>query len=114
MKTIRIASWFAALLVAVTTAQARSVEMEVNGLVCAFCAQGIQKAIRKFRATQDVFVSLEHRIVAVQLKDGQDIPDERLRAAVTDAGYSTVRIVRSDDSLEAIRARVRSQERGGD
>lgn len=114
MKSIRIASLSSLLLVAVTTAQARSVEMEVNGLVCAFCAQGIQKAIRKFSGTQEVFVSLEHRIVAVQLKDGQDIADEQLRAAVTDAGYSTVRIVRSDDSLDAIRARIRSKEPGGD
>jgi copper chaperone CopZ len=91
-------------------AQARSVEMEVNGLVCAFCAQGIQKAIRKLPATQDVFVNLEHRIVAVQLKDGQDIPDETLRSAVTDAGYSTVRIQRSDETLDAIRARVKAQD----
>jgi copper chaperone CopZ len=90
------------------------VEMEVNGLVCAFCAQGIQKAIRQLSAAQDVFVNLEHRIVAVQLRDGQDIPDDTLRAAVTDAGYSTVRIERSDATLDAIRARVAAQERSGD
>jgi copper chaperone CopZ len=113
MKTSRFASMLV-LLLALGTAHARSVEMEVNGLVCAFCAQGIQKAIRKFPATQDVFVSLEHRIVAVQLKDGQDIPDEALRAAVTDAGYSTVRIERTDTPLDAIRARVKGAESGGD
>lgn len=77
MKTILLAL----LLTLSGAAQARSVEMEVNGLVCAFCAQGIQKAIRKFPATQDVFVNLEHRIVAVQLKDGQDIADDALRCA---------------------------------
>jgi copper chaperone CopZ len=94
------------LLVLSANARARSVEMEVNGLVCAFCAQGIQKAIRKFPATQDVFVNLEHRIVAVELKDGQDIPDEQLRGAVTDAGYATVRIERTQATLDDIRARV--------
>ncbi|MGH8516707.1 MAG: heavy-metal-associated domain-containing protein [Panacagrimonas sp.] len=112
MKTTRFALLLS-LLVA-SAAHARSVEMEVNGLVCAFCAQGIQKAIRKFPATQDVFVNLDHRVVAIQLKDGQDIPDGDLRAAVTDAGYSTVRIERSDATLDAIRARIKSQEPAGD
>jgi hypothetical protein len=31
-------------------------------------------------------VSLEQRLVAVGLKDGQDIPDANLRKALTDAG----------------------------
>ena len=112
MKTTRFALLL--LLGVASTAQARSVEMEVNGLVCAFCAQGIQKAIRKFPATQDVFVDLDHRVVAVQLKDGQDVSDEALRAAVTDAGYATVRIERSDATLDVIRARIKAQEPAGD
>lgn len=112
MKTTRFALLL--LLVVASAAEARSVEMEVNGLVCAFCAQGIQKAIRKLPATQDVFVNLEHRIVAVQLKEGQDIPDETLRTAVTDAGYSTVGIQRSDETLDTIRARIKAQEPAGD
>ncbi|MCC2656570.1 MAG: hypothetical protein K0Q76_1678 [Panacagrimonas sp.] len=108
MKTTR---WLCIGLLLMESAMvhARSVEMEVNGLVCAFCAQGIQKAIRKIPATQDVFVDLDHRIVAVQLKDGQDIPDEQLRAAVTDAGYATVRIGRSDETLDALRARIKAE-----
>lgn len=109
MKTTRYVL-LSMLLIATGAAQARSVEMEVNGLVCAFCAQGISKAIRKLPATQDVFVNLEHRIVAVQLKDGQDIPDETLRAAVTDAGYATVKIERSDATLDAIKARISAED----
>jgi hypothetical protein len=53
-----------------------------------------------------VFVSLEDRIVAVQLKDGADIDDATLRKAITDAGYTVVAINRTDESLEAIRSRV--------
>jgi copper chaperone CopZ len=114
MKTTRVVSLLLPMLLAAGAVQARSVTMEVNGLVCAFCAQGIQKAIRKLPAAQDVFVNLEHRIVAVQLKDGQEIPDEQLRGAVTDAGYTAVRIERSDETLDAIRARVKAQEPDGD
>jgi len=87
-------------------ASAKTIEMDVNGLVCAFCAQGIEKTLKDFPATERVFVSLEHRIVAVQVKDGQDIADAALRKAITDAGYKLVAIRRTDETLEAIRARV--------
>ena len=56
-------------------AAAKTIEMDVNGLVCAFCAQGIEKTMKALPATEAVFVSLEHRIVAVELKDGSDIDD---------------------------------------
>jgi copper chaperone CopZ len=97
---------FGLLLGVSTLASARTIEMDVNGLVCAFCAQGIEKTLRLFPATQAVFVSLENRIVAVQLKDGADIDDATLRKAITDAGYTVVAIHRTDESLDAVRARV--------
>jgi copper chaperone CopZ len=80
--------------------------MHVNGLVCAFCAQGIEKKLRKFPATADVVVSLEQRLVAVALKDGQDIPDAELRKALTNAGYTVTTIQRNDTSIVAIRSRL--------
>ncbi len=80
--------------------------MHVNGLVCAFCAQGIEKKLRKFPATADVVVSLEQRLVAVALKDGQDVPDTELQKALTNAGYTVTTIQRSDTPMDAIRARV--------
>ena len=97
---------FALALGAATSAAAETIEMDVNGLVCAFCAQGIEKTLKAMPATQAVFVSLEHRVVAVQLKDGEDIDDAKLRIAITDAGYTVVDIRRSDASLDSIRARV--------
>jgi mercuric ion binding protein len=81
--------------------------MNVNGLVCAFCAQGIEKKLRKLPATADVVVSLEQRLVAVALKDGQDISDADLRKALTDAGYKVIGIQRPDESIDAVRARLK-------
>lgn len=85
---------------------ATTIEMGVKGLVCAFCAQGIEKKLRKFPATADVVVSLEERLVAVGLKDGQDIADTELRKALTDAGYTVTTIQRTDTPLATIRGRV--------
>lgn len=97
---------FSALFGVASIASAETIEMDVNGLVCAFCAQGIEKTLKGFPATAGVFVSLEHRIVAVQLKDGQDIPDTALFKAIKDAGYNLVTIRRTDEPLQAIRSRV--------
>lgn len=91
-------------------ASAKTIEMDVNGLVCAFCAQGIQKTLKAFPAAEAVYVSLENRIVAVQLKDGSDIDDATLRKAITDSGYTVVAIRRTDASLDDIRKRVARHE----
>ncbi|MDR7133196.1 copper chaperone CopZ [Lysobacter niastensis] len=98
------------LLSVSSIASATTIEMDVNGLVCAFCAQGIEKTMKTFPATEAVFVSLENRIVAVQLKDGTDIDDARLRKAITDSGYTVVAIRRTEASIEAIRKRVSADE----
>jgi copper chaperone CopZ len=97
----------ALLAIAAGSARATTIQMTVNGLVCAFCAQGIDKKLRKLPATADVFVSLEQKVVAVALKDGQDIPDATLRKALTDAGYSVVAIQRSDAKLDEVRSRIK-------
>ncbi|HEY6893772.1 MAG TPA: heavy-metal-associated domain-containing protein [Rhodanobacteraceae bacterium] len=95
------------LVVFAFAANAATIEMEVNGLVCAFCAQGIEKKLRAFPATSDVVVSLEERLVAVSTKDGQDIPDAELRSALTNAGYTVVGIRREAEPIEAVRARLK-------
>jgi copper chaperone CopZ len=95
------------LLVVAASSNAATIEMTVNGLVCAFCAQGIEKNLKKFPATAEVLVSLEHRLVAVSLKDGQDISDADLRKALTDAGYTVKEISRSETPIADIRARTK-------
>src|SRR5690349_1168449 len=95
----------AALMSLSALSHARTIEMDVNGLVCAFCAQGIEKTLKTFPQTDAVFVSLENRIVAVHLKGDTDIDDGTLRKAITDAGYTVTAIRRSDESLDAVRRR---------
>jgi copper chaperone CopZ len=95
------------LLAASASSTAATIEMTVNGLVCAFCAQGIEKKLKKFPATAEVVVNLEHRLVAVSLKDGQDIADADLRKALTDAGYTVKSIERTDIPIAEVRTRLK-------
>lgn len=93
-------------ILAVATAHAGTIEMKVNGLVCGFCAQGIEKTLRKNPATADVVVSLENRLVAVSTKEGQDITDGELRKALTASGYDVKTIERTATPIDEIRKRV--------
>jgi copper chaperone CopZ len=96
------------LLAMTATSTAATIEMTVNGLVCAFCAQGIEKKLKKFPATTEVVVNLEQRLVAVALKDGQDISDEDLRKALQDAGYTVKAIARTETPIADVRARLKA------
>jgi copper chaperone CopZ len=90
----------------IAAANAGTIEMKVNGLVCGFCAQGIEKTLRKNPATADVVVSLENRLVAISTKEGQDIPDAELRKALTASGYDVKAIERTATPIAEIRKRV--------
>jgi copper chaperone CopZ len=104
----RLQLCLAMMMLAVTaTGAAATIEMTVNGLVCAFCAQGIEKKLKKFPATSEVLVTLEHRLVAVALKEGQDIPDAELRKALTDAGYTVKSIDRTETPIADVRERLK-------
>jgi copper chaperone CopZ len=94
-----------------TTAVADTTEMKVYGLVCSFCAQGIEKTLRKNPATDDVVVSLEKKLVAIATKAGQDIPDEDLTKALTEAGYDVKGILRTQRSMADIRAELETDTR---
>jgi copper chaperone CopZ len=99
----------ALLLATPAFAAAKTVKMQVNGMVCAFCAQGIEKRLRSMAPTQDVFVSLQARVVAVALRDGQDIPDSTLVQSLKEAGYDVTSVQRVDTSLADIRKSVRGK-----
>jgi copper chaperone CopZ len=94
---------FLMLLLLASPVLADTIEMKVYGLVCGFCAQGIDKTLRKNPATADVLVSLEHQLVAVATHPGRDITDAELTRALTDSGYDVKAITRTRRSLDEIR-----------
>ncbi len=103
--TIAVLVWMQTMPIAA----AATIEMDVNGLVCAFCAQGITKKLHAFPATAGVVVSLENKLVAVSTKDGQDISDADLKRALTDAGYTVKAIRREDETLDQVRTRLKAK-----
>ncbi|HUS24905.1 MAG TPA: heavy-metal-associated domain-containing protein [Candidatus Binatia bacterium] len=93
------------LLAAAPGTPGRTLEMRVDGMVCAYCMQGIEKKFRSLGATDDIYISLENGLVAVRLKPGQDISEREARTLLQDAGYSLRSVRRTDQPLAALRAR---------
>lgn len=85
-------------------AATQTIKANVNGMVCAFCAQGIEKKMRALSQTKDVYVNLKQRVVAVELKDGQSLSFDTVKDLIKDAGYDVTGIEMSEHPVAHIKA----------
>ncbi len=69
-----------------------NIVLKVNGMVCSYCAQGIEKRLSKLPQTDKVYVNLGQKTVAVQAKAGQKFDLAKVKAEVVDAGYDVTSI----------------------
>ena len=72
----------------------KTIEVKVNGMVCAFCAQGITKKFSARSEVKKADVNLKDKIVKLELNDKQDIQDIDIRAILQDSGYQVSEIKR--------------------
>jgi copper chaperone CopZ len=107
---MKLFSFLAALLFAGSAlANPGTARIGVDGMVCSFCAQGIEKNLKSRAEINQVFVSLQNKLVAVSFKDGRSVSDGELSKLIIDSGYKVTQIARTDETLEAIRASVRKK-----
>ena len=85
-----------------------SMKVTVNGMVCSFCAQGIEKTISRMDATKAVFVDLKGRFVLVEAKDGAALDQKAITAAIVDAGYDVLKVEISTMTVDQIKAASKS------
>ena len=88
---------------------AQSVKATVNGMVCAFCAQGIEKRLSKLPAAKAVFVDLKQKVVAVEAKDGQSLDGKTITDEIKDAGYDVTKLETTDQSVAEIKAALKAR-----
>jgi mercuric ion binding protein len=70
----------------------------VRGMVCSFCAQGLDKIFKDEPGVAKVDVSLDLEQMVIQLKPGATLEDARLRKLVGDAGFDVLTIDRARPS----------------
>lgn len=71
--------------------------LTVKGMVCAFCAKGIETSVRELNSVKDVVIDLDEKIVVV--KSSLTISDDVFHSIIMDAGYSIESIHRSTEDM---------------
>jgi cation transport ATPase len=85
---------FAVLIALSGSTLGETIKATVNGMVCAFCATGIEKKFRTKPEVDTVKVDLPKKLVTIKTKPGQTISDAAVTQVINYAGYSIKNIVR--------------------
>ena len=71
------------------------ININVNGMVCDFCAQSIEKVFMKRIEVKGINVNLEDQKVVIYLKKETNIEDTTISTIFEDAGYTVETINRN-------------------
>jgi mercuric ion binding protein len=74
---------------------AETITTNVRGMVCAFCATGIEKTFRKQPEVATVKVDLGKKRVVITTKPGKTLSDAKIKKVVTYSGYTMGSISRA-------------------
>lgn len=75
------------LFFASTSFAGEELKVGVKGMVCAFCAQGIEKKFKAESEVEKINVSLENKFVKITFKDGKRLSNERIAELLKDSGF---------------------------
>jgi hypothetical protein len=71
--------------------------LQVKGLVCSFCAHGLQKGMSKLnfvdkkRYTKGIYTDITHQYVKVGLKKNKKLNIDKALSVIQDAGYEVIK-----------------------
>ena len=86
-----------------------SIKATVNGMVCAFCAQGIEKRLTSLPAAKAVLVDLKKKIVVVEARDGQTLDGKAISHEIKEAGYDVTKLETVQQSVADIKAQMKAK-----
>ncbi len=73
-----------------------SVRLKVNGMVCPFCAYGLEKRLGEIASVDAVLIRISDGLVQIRMKEDQELTDEVLADVVKKSGFSLIEIERLD------------------
>ena len=73
-----------------------TVTVDVNGLVCDFCAQALQKVFGKQEAVESIKVDLDTKVVSIHFNEGHNLDDETITTLINKSGYDVEEIHRGE------------------
>ena len=77
-------------------AKKNSVNVEVNGMVCDFCARALEKVFLFIQEVAAIDVDLDNGKISINFNDGANLEDSTIQKLVTNSGYDVVKINRCE------------------
>lgn len=99
----RIATALCVALASAATFANTTIKASINGMVCAFCAQGIDRNLRGTGVAKDIYINLRKKIVVMELKPNSSFTTDKFTALVRDAGYDVTKVELVNESADSIR-----------
>ena len=62
------------------------VEVKIKGMVCSFCAQGLQKGIGKLEEVEKVEINLKKGYAKITVKEGKTLPMDEVKEMIKTQG----------------------------
>lgn len=75
-------------------AETNSIRVDINGLVCDFCARALEKVFGKQESVRSIDVKLNEKLLTIHLKGEDTLDDATITKLVNDAGYDVRKIHR--------------------
>ncbi len=73
-----------------------TVHLLVDGMVCPFCAYGLEKRLTKLEAVDSLIIRISDGLVQIREKEGQKLTEEDVRKEVEKAGFTLREMNRVD------------------
>lgn len=73
---------------------AEVLNVKVKGMVCAFCANGLEKKFKKLDGLKSVKVSLKTKLITAKFEGKVPLNNDELKKLIVDSGYNVASIER--------------------
>ena len=81
---------------ATSSIAANQIDVYVNGMTCAMCAQGIEAKLKETKYIDSITVDFDTKRVSVFCNNKEKVTNEKITQAIDWAGYEVIEIVRYD------------------
>ncbi len=88
MKTLALLALFASF-----SALAETVQVNVSGMVCSMCAQGIKKKFTKL-GVKKIDVNLDTKVVTIETEKAGELTDKLVKETIEESGYAVANLKR--------------------
>ena len=88
MRQLFIVAVLLCLSASVFGAEETVLEIDINGMTCAFCVYSLEKELGKLSEVEDLLISLKLNNARLTLKEGAHIDSDALQEVVLRAGFT--------------------------